>query len=64
MHEKMGLIKFLLKEGLNQAQISRKTNIPKQTVSRLIKKINNENNNIIEIKKKKKRHNKITNRFL
>jgi len=38
MHEKMGLIKYLLGQKLTQAQISRKAKNPKQTVSLLVKK--------------------------
>jgi len=37
--EKITIIKFLLGKGYNQAQIARKTKYPKQTVSRLVKKI-------------------------
>ena len=37
--EKITIIKFLLGKGYNQAKIARKTKYPKQTVSRLVKKI-------------------------
>ena len=39
--ERIILIKFLLEKGRSQAQITRETGIPQQTVSRLVIKINN-----------------------
>ena len=42
--DKMTIIKFLRGKNMTQAQIVRETKIPKSTVSRLIKKIENEDN--------------------
>ena len=63
--EKIAIIKFLLKDGNNQAQIARKTKYSKQTVSRLVKKIkgkganDKKNNNKDRTKLPKKYFNKI-----
>jgi len=56
--EKITIIKFLLGKGYNQAKIARKTKYPKQTVSRLVKKIKGQGAN-----KKKKDKTKLPKKY-
>ena len=58
--ERIILIKFLLEKGRSQAQITRETGIPQQTVSRLVKKINNNNDD----NKEKKIRSKLPQKYI